>query len=421
MPEPFTLSIPSQDWDGGGEDMLSRLARWEWRVPAGRDAMRLDFSGTRFIEPWAIAMFVAHALHLKATLGIHVEAVMDEARPSNAYLLQMGLPNVLANERSTEEWDDSHQNTGLHLIRQHADVTRFVSSLKALDLSPVSDTADALQYCVLELGRNVVQHAASPSGGVAMAQVFPARRAVQITVSDRGQGILSALGETHPELRNDLEALKAAVLPHVSGAFPSGTYSASENAGLGLFFTKEIAWRSSGTFFLVSGDHMLSERAGVESGSSRRYRSIMPWGGTSVTLDLPLDGTPDFAGLLELCRQLSRAARRSPGEAGLDFLREVPDLADLPRIRIQPFSEDVEQAVRIRDDVLLPAVKEGKMVLLDFEGVRFATQSFVHALLNDVLRETGSLTRVSFVNCTRSTEEAIRAVAAYAATYRLCV
>ncbi len=61
------------------------------------------------------------------------------------------------------------------------------------------------------------------------------------------------------------------------------------------------------------------------------------------------------------------------------------------------------------------------MVALDFGGARFVTQSFVHVLLNGVLKKPGSLARVSFVNCTPSTKEAIQAVAAYAASYRQIV
>jgi len=59
--------------------------------------------------------------------------------------------------------------------------------------------------------------------------------------------------------------------------------------------------------------------------------------------------------------------------------------------------------------------------VLDFGEVRFVTQSFVHALLNDAFRMPGSLVRLSFLNCSTSTKEAIAAVAAYSASYRQCV
>ncbi|MBN2317165.1 MAG: sensor histidine kinase [Sedimentisphaerales bacterium] len=280
---------------------------------------------------------------------------------------------------------------------------------------------DALKYGMAELGRNVVQHSNSPVGGVAIAQFFPDRNSLQISISDCGQGILSSLNTTYPELCNDLEGLKLAILPHVSGAFRHGMYSASENAGLGLFFTKEICWRAGGTFWLASKRALLGVTENEAVGMERVYRRINTWDGTSVTMDLPATGVVDFGGLLSLCRTLAAEAQKCSGPAALDFLTEVPELKGLKIISVGDFNEDVEAAATVRNNEITPTVKNGNMVVLDFKGSRFATQSFIHALLNDVFRLPASILRLSFVNCTRPTEEAIRAVAAYAASYRQCV
>ena len=53
--------------------------------------------------------------------------------------------------------------------------------------------------------------------------------------------------------------------------------------------------------------------------------------------------------------------------------------------------------------------------------MRSPTQSFIHALLSEVFKIPGSLVRLSFVNCTPSAREALKAVAAYAASYRQIV
>lgn len=65
-----------------------------------------------------------------------------------------------------------------------------------------------------------------------------------------------------------------------------------------------------------------------------------------------------------------------------------------------------------------PALTEGKSVIIDFSKVRFATQSFAHALLRDAFKIDGSLVRMTFVACTPATQQVVRAVAAYSATYR---
>jgi hypothetical protein len=388
-----------------------------------RDAneLVLDFSGVEFIEPWALAMFTAYALQVREQNKVPVRAVLAPENPSNKYILDMGLEHVLNSGTSTPEWDDSRQNTGLHVVRSHQDVIRFMESAARLSLNTSYETIDALKYGMLELGRNVVQHSCSPIGGVAIAQYFPDRRAIQISVCDCGQGVLESLRMTYPEIKTDLESLKCAILPHVSGAFRRGAYSAADNAGLGLFFVKEICWRSGGSFWLVSGKSLLGVPDNDESGKNRLYKSIEPWQGASVTMDLPETGVVDFASLLEVCRGLADAARRSSGVAGLDFLKSLPELDDLAVIRVGNIQEDVEKAAHVRDNEVLPALKAGRLVVLDFEGTRFVTQSFVHALLSEAFRVAGSLFRLSFVNCSRSSQEAIAAVAAYSASYHQCV
>ncbi len=51
-----------------------------------------------------------------------------------------------------------------------------------------------------------------------------------------------------------MKALKFSLLPHVSGTFGRSEYSSmQDNAGLGLFFIKEITTRAGGGFFLAPG------------------------------------------------------------------------------------------------------------------------------------------------------------------------
>jgi hypothetical protein len=403
--------------------MRSRLLTWDWRrkLPAWAKALEIDFTQNLFIEPWALAQFAAYGLSVKERLGIPVTANLSHRNPANVYVGQMGLNHVLATGTSTPDWDHSSQNTGLHVIRTHQDVTRFVNSAVQLGAGPNDDTMDALKYGMAELGRNVVQHSASAVGGVAIAQYFPDRKALQISVCDAGRGVFSSLSRTYPELKTDLESLKLAVLPHVSGAFQQGVYSGSENAGLGLFFGKEICWRAGGSFWLASQNALLGVTGIDDAGQSRVYRQINPLSGTSVTMDLPASGVEDFGSLLQVCRSLAADARATSGSAGLDFLNTLPDLENLSVVSVGTFSEDVEQAALVRSRRILPALQSGEMIVLDFNGVRFATQSFVHALLNDAFRVSGSLCRLSFINCSASTEEAVRAVAAYAASYRQCI
>lgn len=419
--EPYRIQVPHTNLDDGGADMRSRLMTWEWKTKFKPDTNEvvLDFTQNRFIEPWALVQFVAYALGVRKEHQLRVRAETDPANPANLYILSMGIGQVLDTGESTPAWDESTQNTGLHVLRSHDDVRRFVESAGRLGRGLAPETMDALKYGMAELGRNVIQHAASPVGGVAMAQFFPDAKTVQISIGDRGCGLRESLQGNYPELRSDLEAAKLAVLPHSSGA-PNelGPYSSPENAGLGLFFCKEIAWRARGAFWLASRTALLGVRGDDQAAQHRVYRRINAWDGTSVTMHFPAEGVIDFADLLQMCQNLARMARTSSGEAGLDFLDDLAKDFEGDRIAVAEFVEDVEQAALVRRSKILPGIKDGRWVVLDFGNVRFATQSFVHALLFEPLRIPGSLLRLSFLNCTRATEEAIRTVAAYAASYR---
>ncbi len=51
------------------------------------------------------------------------------------------------------------------------------------------------------------------------------------------------------------------------------------------------------------------------------------------------------------------------------------------------FAENKDIAKRIRIEQIMPALSKGKEVVIDFDGVSGATQSFIHALISDPIRE----------------------------------
>lgn len=50
------------------------------------------------------------------------------------------------------------------------------------------------------------------------------------------------------------------------------------------------------------------------------------------------------------------------------------------------FAENKDVAKKIRENVILPALNLSQDIYLDFEGVTGATQSFIHALISDPIR-----------------------------------
>lgn len=79
------------------------------------------------------------------------------------------------------------------------------------------------------------------------------------------------------------------------------------------------------------------------------------------------------------------------------------------------FAEDKDQARTIRINTLLPALDRGENIILDFRHVKYATQSFIHALLGETLYKYGEdlLDRVEFKNCTPQLQSVIELVVDY--------
>ena len=83
--------------------------------------------------------------------------------------------------------------------------------------------------------------------------------------------------------------------------------------------------------------------------------------------------------------------------------------------RAGSFAEDKDIAAKIRDADLRPAVGRGEAVRIDFGGVQGATQSFIHAMISDVIRKEGAsaLDRIDFKGCNATVRSVVEIVVEY--------
>ncbi len=79
------------------------------------------------------------------------------------------------------------------------------------------------------------------------------------------------------------------------------------------------------------------------------------------------------------------------------------------------FAENKDTARDIRVDKILPALDNNEEITLDFEKVDSATQSFIHALISDLIRKKGInvLDKVYFKNCNDTIKKIIQIVIEY--------
>lgn len=85
------------------------------------------------------------------------------------------------------------------------------------------------------------------------------------------------------------------------------------------------------------------------------------------------------------------------------------------RAQAGAFAENKDVARELRLNEIVPALDAGEDVVLDFSGVDAATQSFVHALISDLLRKRGAgvLDRLEFKSCNETVRKIVAIVVDY--------
>lgn len=203
-----------------------------------------------------------------------------------------------------------------------------ISALLHLDEAP--DTLAAVQYCVSELLRIVLEHSGSDDGAFVCAHNFDTARTprVSLAVADCGQGIRRHLGASNVDAaRGDRNAISLALRPGITGA-RAGMYGKPDNAGAGLFITRSIAKGSGGYFLVVSGNggYRLRRASSREQSILRedpelerhdRWRFRHPWLGTVVGLEIRTRHIGDFEGYFDW---IGRHVRRRPAPPRIKFV-----------------------------------------------------------------------------------------------------
>ena len=88
-------------------------------------------------------------------------------------------------------------------------------------------------------------------------------------------------------------------------------------------------------------------------------------------------------------------------------------------IRIQcvvgDFAENKDVAKELRTSKIIPALSRGEVVTLDFFGVSGTTQSFIHALISEPMRQFGdeAIEKLQYKNCSDVVKEVIKTVYEY--------
>jgi anti-sigma regulatory factor (Ser/Thr protein kinase) len=279
------------------------------------------------MEPVALSMAAAWGAWAKRE-GYSLCA--ENLGRKTAYAGRMKLFELLGIEfdPGLEEKEAAGRFVPLTQVTSSADVNNVIADISALlHLQDDPETLSAVQYCVSELLRNVLEHSKSPDGAFICAHRYTASKTKRVTiaVADCGQGIASHLGKVYPEVaHDDMAALGLAMRPGITGAV-AGQYGAPDNAGAGLFITRSIAKGSGGYFFLLSGKAAYRLRRArnddemtdlfLDAYDEPRhdlYTFDTPWIGTVVSVEIRTEKIHDYDNFFQwIFRRIPRQTKKA--------------------------------------------------------------------------------------------------------------
>lgn len=260
-------------------------------------------------EPFAIAMIAAWAGWCAQH---HLPLTVQNLTRSADYFWRMKLFDYLPGvfyRPSRIEHEEAGRFMSIKQVQNAVQAREVIANISALlHLTDNPEGLAAVQYCISELIRNVLEHSESAEGAYVCAHNFSNTKTprVAIGVADCGTGVAHHLARAHPEaLESDIKALQLALQPGVTGAV-AGAYGTPDNAGAGLFITRSIAKGTGGYFLIYSGAAVYRLRRASVKAQAKLFADAFQeehhdlwalknrWQGTVVALEIRTDRILDF-------------------------------------------------------------------------------------------------------------------------------
>ena len=235
----------------------------------------------------------------------------------------------------------------------------------------VRSDLEALEWCLSEITDNVINHSASPGGGVAQLSNRSKSRKIEFAICDVGASIPKTLRPSHPEIYEDFDALSWAIREGV-------TRDPAIGQGNGLFGSSEVCAGSGGFISIQSGRGSLHKN---QDGLSLKNQKI-PFAGILI------DGCISYAEPGQLARALKFHV------SGSDFISlryELDD--DVPVIHVRSEVQSVgarfaASPIRIKAANLIKMTTLDKIVV-DFSDINVVSSSFADEALGKLAAEVG--------------------------------
>lgn len=282
----------------------SFLQRKDWKLRVEDPAVIRFHPAYCHMQPWVLATLAAWATEFRRRGG----EIRIENGEKAAYGWRFGLSEFLgvSNPMTIKEHEESGRFVALRNVQSGDDLAGLLASLVTLlHLSSEPEHAKAVLYAMSEMVRNTLEHSESPSGAVVAAQLYAgnrsSRRYVSIGIADTGVGVRHTISRNYA-IASHSEAVMKAIQPGATGAV-QGEFGSSDNAGAGLFITRQVAAATHGYFSIASGDALF--RSSIAKKPPRDDALVLPisfFPGTIVCVEIGLGEDADFGQILSSTR-----------------------------------------------------------------------------------------------------------------------
>jgi len=409
-----TISVPAAFGfkDHGVFDFDKALSIFDWQLSDKR--VLIDLRKSKTANYQALALLVPYVWRLKSNrCQVFLELSDDgTAQDGSRSWRMMGAGSLFEVAAQENHLFPSNKYKPLLPVKNGGDLKRAISVAEDF-LNPFNvEYINTLRYVLSELLYNTTEHGISFFEGWQPGRQVPSiiqfgwyekRKEIQFIVADVGVGIRRHLQQTYSGFESDEEAIKYAIRPQVSGTFGvTDAYSGKNNAGIGLFISSNIIRRLKADMHIISGNGLL--HISPRDITGRTLKSS--WEGTAVLVSMKIEGGASF-NLHSLMQEFRDQAAREIGKASQ---KEVEGQFYLSITNyFGPNAEVKEEAIRFRDKRLIPAIKEGKEIKIDFDGVRSAPHSFLSALLATPIKILGAKAykRIKVINASPEIRETV--------------
>lgn len=383
---------------------------FDWSITGQQ--VTIDFTKCKAANYQALSLVVLYCWKLKEQ-GCRISFDLSPAELGASTVWRRmgasGLFHVSTDEKSNFR---HNQYKPLLAIRNSKDFKKAISTSEEYTDGFNVEYQNTLRHVLSELLYNAQEHGKSYFNYKGSQLVTPSLmqitwykgvNEIHFVIADTGVGIKNHLSQTYTGIESDVDAIKMAIKPQISGTFGrSNPYESKNNAGVGLYISTNIIKKLKADMHIISGEGVLHiSPRDITATNLNSY-----WPGTIVLVSIKLSTAVDFA--FHSMMQEFRETALQELSKGTSKENEGKCYISIENY-FGPYAEDKQSAINIRDEKILPSISQGKKIVIDFDHIKSAPHSFLSGLLATPIKRLGmkAYKRISILNASPEIRETI--------------